>query len=115
MLALPPAVAAAPALAAVGAAAGVLQLALRRSQLARRHSTALIMAARLACGMAILLVQLEPPPAGNGALAVATTTVLHPEVGGQGRRVWRRFADLLTASTQASSNMGPQQAARHRA
>ncbi len=84
-LGLPPAAAAAaPALAAVATAAALLQLALRHSQLARQHSAALTAATRLACGVVLLLLRLEAPPGGNGAMAVATATVLHPEVSVHG-------------------------------
>ena len=69
-----------PALAVVAAAA-LLRAALHRYHLAQRHSAALTVAARLVCGAAVLVLQLQTPPVGDGAFATAAATVLHPEVG----------------------------------
>lgn len=72
----------AAAVAAVAGAAAVRRLVLRHNQFAQRHALTLTIATRLA--WAALMPQLRPwaPSAGDGALATAAATVLHPEVSG---------------------------------
>lgn len=74
------------ALASTAAAAALLRAALHRYHL-QQHSAALTVTTRLACGVAVLALQLQTPAVGDGAFATAAATVLHPEVGWRVGRV----------------------------